>query len=100
LCVDAVGNGKVRAYSRRPGRGFVKVKADDRVQELEVTVPEALEPIVLDGSWQFVAGDDNAYLIQRFRFKQDDARQGRELGYADPDFDDSDWLEFKQGAWE
>ncbi|KLU40857.1 MAG: glycosyl hydrolase [Limnochordia bacterium] len=100
LSVDGVGEGTVQAYSRTPGRGFVKVKSGDRVEVLEVTVPEPLDAMVLDGTWQFAAPYDNAFLIQRFRFKQDDEGQGVELGYADPEFDDSEWLEFKQGAWE
>jgi len=100
LLVDGIGGGKVSAYSRTPGRGFAKVQSDGSVKEVEVTVPEPVEPVVLNGTWRFETSDDNVFLIQRFRFQVDEAGKGRELGYAEPQFDDSEWLEFKQGAWE
>ena len=98
LSVDGVGEGTVQAYSRTPGRGFVKVKSGDRVEVLEVTVPEPLDAMVLDGTWQFAAPYDNAFLIQRFRFKQDDEGQGVELAMRTQSLT-TKWLEFKQGAW-
>ena len=70
----------------RGGIAFAVIANDGQEHRLTVDAGEPLEPLVLDGAWEFVAEDDNALVISEWLATQEEQGAARET-YAAPDAD-------------
>ena len=71
---------------------------DGQEHRLTVDAGEPLEPLVLDGAWEFVAEDANALVIGTWLATPEEPGAARET-YAAPDTDTTGWLPMVIGAW-
>jgi hypothetical protein len=76
----------------------VVIANDGREERLTVDVGAPLEPLVLDGAWEFVAEDANALVIGSWLARPAEPGVARE-SYVAPSIDTSAWLPMTMGAW-
>ena len=71
---------------------------DRREDRLTIDAGGPLEPLVLDGPWEFVAEDANALVISEWLATPEEPGTARET-YTAPDIDTTGWLPIVMGAW-
>ena len=82
----------------RGGSAYAVIAKDGREERLTVDAGEPLEPLVLDGPWEFVAEDANALVISEWLATPEEPGTARET-YTAPDIDTTSWLPMVMGAW-
>jgi hypothetical protein len=97
VVVDHVTNGEIVGRVRG-GNAYVVIANDGQEQRLTVEAGEPLEPLVLDGAWEFVAEDANALVISEWLATEEEPGAARDR-YIAPDADTSGWLPMVMGAW-
>ncbi len=97
LRFDALGDGALTGYGRVE-EGFVVVEQAGKRMRESVRGQSPVEPLLLDGEWEFEAENDNALVIGNWLAAQE--RPGTDWqAYALPDVDTADWLPMVPGAW-
>src|SRR5215213_472818 len=97
VMVDRVADGEI-AGRVRGGNAYAVIASNGREPRLTVDTGEPLEPIVLDGAWDFMAEDANALVISTWLATEEEPGTERKM-YAAPDVDTSGWLPMVMGAW-
>jgi hypothetical protein len=97
VVVDHVTNGEIVGRVRG-GNAYAVIANSGQEQRLTVAAGESLEPLVLDGAWEFVAEDANALVIGEWLATEEEPGAARET-YAAPSADTSGWLPMVMGAW-
>jgi hypothetical protein len=82
----------------RGGNAHAVIAKDRREHRLTVETDEPLEPLVLDGAWEFVAEDANALVIAAWLATPEEPGAARET-YVAPNLDTTGWLPMVMGAW-
>jgi hypothetical protein len=100
LHVESFDGSAVRGYMRNGVReAAVTVVSGRKTARLRTRVRKPLKPILLPARWTFTREGDNALLLTKWRMLPGgQAEPGPEV--AQPAFDDSAWLEVRNGAWE
>jgi hypothetical protein len=97
VVVDRMTDGEIGGRVRG-GNAYVVIARDGREERLSVDAGEPLEPLVLDGAWEFVAEDANALVIGTWQATPEAPGAVQET-YTAPDADTTDWLPMVMGAW-
>ena len=95
--VDQITETHVSGYSRGEEDARIQLSTGE-TKELD-NIPAGAE-VLLDGPWDFAVDADNAHLTASFQVFVDEENIGLEQGFHKPEYDDSDWMTFIQGAWE
>jgi hypothetical protein len=97
IVVDRTTNGEIGGRVRG-GDAYAVISKGGQEHKLTVDAGEPLEPIGLDGEWEFVAEDANALVIGEWLAIPEEPGAAWET-YAAPDVDTTDWLPMVMGAW-
>src|SRR5829696_6520364 len=97
VVVDRTTDGEIVGRVRG-GHGYAIVAKDGQEHRLRLDVGDPLEPIVLDGAWEFVAEDANALVICSWLATPEEPGAGS-VTYVEPDVDTTNWLPLVMGAW-
>jgi hypothetical protein len=97
VVVDGNTDGEIRGRVRG-GDAYAVIAKGGREGRLTVGAGEPLEPLVLDGAWEFVAEDANALVIDTWLATPEEPGTSWET-YAAPDTDTTGWLPMVMGAW-
>ena len=97
---DGAGDeGEIEIAGRvRGGNGYVVIAKGGREHQLTGEAGEALDSLVLDGAWEFVAEDANALVIGSWLAAAEEPGVARE-SYTARNIDTSGWLPMTMGAW-
>lgn len=100
LDVTAFQDGTVTGYS---GEGGDDIQATVTTPEGITTLRNSRRPplpsLPLGGPFAFRVEDDNVLCLNRWKMRPEDD-SGHSSGFPQPDYDDSDWLDVTNGAWE
>ncbi|MGE5431316.1 MAG: glycosylhydrolase-like jelly roll fold domain-containing protein, partial [Syntrophomonadaceae bacterium] len=99
LVVENMDAKKITGYAENNDKEvFARVETSNGAKRLKTNQMKTHAPIKLGRTFNFDIKEDNALLIGKWKMKVEE-EPGSE-NYSDPSFDDSDWLNVTNGAWE
>jgi hypothetical protein len=97
LTIDAVSESQLSGYGRT-SEAFAVIEVEGQQKRVALTAEAPVNPLTLDGEWEFLPEGENALVIGKWLAAQEKKGTAREA-YAKPDADTQGWLPMVPGAW-
>ena len=97
VVVERVADEEIVGYAGGD-EAYLVLNGNGRSHRLSAAPSEHLEPLVLDGDWEFAAEDANALIVGKWLVVTE-SEGATPQDYAAPELDTSGWLQMIPGAW-
>jgi hypothetical protein len=97
IVIDSISDREITGYGQADRGYLVLSGSGSRKTQLEASANAGMEPLVLDGEWEFQPLNANALVIGRWLVT--DEQEKDEVRYAGVDANTAGWVSMVPGAW-